>query len=206
MWPSGCAHTVYLLFLFQFYSQRTCRRKNQRISDFWHVLCRRSDAAGHPGDSKQTNFWLLRLQHCCWKMLGEVIWIFLFLVSRKQRTLGCWWAPGVSLQTFNSNIVLTDFGEEFSRGQICKTTISDIQLVIQFFFFFFPRYPSIPPKLGRTTFLLLLFTFLFFFLLFVSPRYVENLEFITFQLTQSYWNLHFVAAPPFWYDFVFRCT
>lgn len=128
----------------------------------------------------------------------EVILIFLFLVSRKQRMLGCWWTPGVSLQTFNSNIVLTDFGEEFMRGQICKATISGIQLVIQFFFSVsFPRYPNIPPKMGRTAFLLLLFTFLFFLLLFVSSSYVENLEFITFQLTQSYWNLHFVAAPPF---------
>lgn len=62
--------------------------------------------------------------------------------------LGCWWTPGVSLQTFNSNIVLTDFGEEFMRGQICKTTISGIQLVIQFFFCFFSKVPKYPTKNG----------------------------------------------------------
>lgn len=75
---------------------------------------------------------------------AEVILIILFLVSRKQRMLGCWWTPGVSLKTFNSNMVLTDFGKEFMRGQICKTTIFCIELIIQFFPVFskVPKYPT----------------------------------------------------------------
>lgn len=204
-----CVH----FFLFQCFSQRTCRRQNQRISIFWYVLCRGSEAAGRLGESKQTNFWLLRVQH--WKtcatthdhqgaLLEDKWFWFFFLVSRKQRMLGCWWTPGVSLQTFNSNIVLTDFGKEFMRGQIWKATVFGIELIIQFFLFF-PRCPSIPPETSRTTFLFMLFTSLFFLLLFVSSSYVENLEFLTFQLTQSYWNVHFVAAPPFWYDYIFSC-
>lgn len=55
--------------------------------------------------------------------------------------LGCWWTPGVSLQTFNSNIILTDFGKEFMRGQICKTTILGIEL-ITLFFSKVPKYPT----------------------------------------------------------------
>ncbi|XP_056898269.1 immunoglobulin G-binding protein H-like isoform X4 [Takifugu flavidus] len=46
--------------------------------------------------------------------------IFLPLGSRKQRMLRCWWTPGISLQTFNSNItVLADAckGSHASRGK-----------------------------------------------------------------------------------------
>lgn len=37
--------------------------------------------------------------------------------------LGCWWTPGASLQTFNSNILLTGFGKAFLRGQMCETAV-----------------------------------------------------------------------------------
>lgn len=200
--------TMCLLFRLQCFSQRSCRRQYQSISHFWYVLCRRSVAVGHLGDSKQTNVWLLRFQRlkACTTaddhqspllQDAEVIWIFLFLVSRQQRMLGCWWTPGVSLQTFNSNIVLTDFGKDFMTGEIYKTIFS-VELIIQFFFLFFPRCPSVSPETSRTSLLFRLFTFLFFLMLFVSSSYVENLEYLTFQLTQSYWNVHFVVPPHFW--------
>ncbi|XP_029703410.1 uncharacterized protein isoform X1 [Takifugu rubripes] len=57
--------------------------------------------------------------------------------------------------------------------------------------------PRITGKVIHIAFLLLLCTLFFSSLAFVALRYIENLDLLSFQLTQSYCNLHFAVAPPF---------
>lgn len=116
-------HTVHLLFAFQCLSKQAHTRENQWL--FWFILRRGSDAAGPLRESKQTKLWLLIkvARYHMWPLECAVRrdcvgLIFLPRVSRKQRMLRCWWTPGISLQTFNSNItVLTDGCKGITRGQ-----------------------------------------------------------------------------------------
>lgn len=127
----------------------------------------------------------------------RVGFIFLPLVSRKQRMLRCWRTPGISLQTFNSNItVLTDACKGITRGQDYLTpSILNYLLTNAAFFLVFLRLPRISGKVIHIG-LLLLCALFFSSLVFMALRYTETLDLLSFHLTQSYFNVHFAVAPP----------